>query len=164
VVIPPVRLLVHPEPIRVSYTTVRALVPRLWDLDDNNNNNNNNNIIDSHPHPDDDENSKGERRRPDLVIHLGMAGPRMFYSIERRGHRDGYVMPDVDGQLLGDDDNKKREGERWVWHGVPGELETELEVEDVLARWRGHSPVSFLFLSPNFSSFVSYRGREKGGF
>ncbi|KAL2136295.1 hypothetical protein VTI74DRAFT_4530 [Chaetomium olivicolor] len=117
--IPPVRILTHPSPVRVSYPTVRALVPRLWDLD--------------HAlHPD--------RPRLDLVIHVGMAGPRLFYSIERRGHRDGYTMADVDGQFLGDEQRRREEGERWVWDGVPEELQTEVDVEDVLGRWRGHAP------------------------
>ncbi|KAH6847446.1 hypothetical protein B0I37DRAFT_445699 [Chaetomium sp. MPI-CAGE-AT-0009] len=76
--LPPVRLLVHPAPIRVNYKTVRALVPQLWGLE-----------------------------RIDAAIHVGMAGPRLFYSIERRGHREGYNMPDVDGELLGDDSDEK---------------------------------------------------------
>ncbi|KAK4235000.1 Pyroglutamyl-peptidase 1 [Achaetomium macrosporum] len=132
VVIPPVRLLVHPAPIQVSYATVRALVPKLWNLD--------NTDTEPDPGPDDDDPSMSKRRRPDLVIHIGMAGPRLFYSIERRGHRDGYVMRDVDGALLGDEERRAREGEQWVWHGVPRELETEVDVEDVLGRWRGLSP------------------------
>ncbi|KAK3300876.1 uncharacterized protein B0H64DRAFT_25902 [Chaetomium fimeti] len=129
--IPPVRLLVHPSPIRVNYQTVRALVPQLWDLD-----------------------GGAARTRIDAAIHVGMAGPRLFYSIERRGHRDGYGMPDVDGELLGDEDgegggegddkNKDKEGggegKKRFWKGLPAELETALDVEDVLGRWRGHSP------------------------
>ncbi|AEO66101.1 uncharacterized protein THITE_15861, partial [Thermothielavioides terrestris NRRL 8126] len=110
VTIPPVRLLIHPEPIRVNYTVVRDL-----------------------PH----------RRPPkiDLAIHVGMAGPRAYYSIERRGHRDGYVMPDVDGRFLREDDERRaRRGEAWVWEGVPAELETALDLGDVLSRWRGWAP------------------------
>ncbi|KAG7292609.1 hypothetical protein NEMBOFW57_002644 [Staphylotrichum longicolle] len=74
--IPPVRLLVHPTPIRVAYPTVRALVPSLWHLDE-----------------DDAPDTPERERRPriDAVIHIGMAGPRLFYSIERRGHRDGHL-------------------------------------------------------------------------
>ncbi|KAJ4296072.1 hypothetical protein N0V88_004774 [Collariella sp. IMI 366227] len=29
----PVRILIHPSPIKVSYTTVRSLIPSLWNLD-----------------------------------------------------------------------------------------------------------------------------------
>jgi hypothetical protein len=89
----------------------------------------------------------------DLAIHIGMAGPRLFYSLERRGHRDGYVMQDVDGEFLGDGERRVREGEDWVWSGVPAELESEVDVEDVLGRWRGYAPVSFLFSFPVYLSF-----------
>ncbi|KAK1769410.1 putative pyroglutamyl peptidase type I [Phialemonium atrogriseum] len=113
--LPPVRILVHPEAIRVNYQTVRGLVPRLWDLG-------------------------GDKRRIDVAIHIGMAGPAMAYSVERRGHRDGYALKDVDGELLKDQDRRLREGEDWVWHGMPKEMETDFDLDDVLGRWKKHSP------------------------
>ncbi|KAI1872424.1 hypothetical protein JX265_005304 [Neoarthrinium moseri] len=70
---PRVRLLVHPQPIRVNYKTVRELVPTLWD---------------------------DPGRTIDLALHIGMAGPPVKYAIERRAHRDGYKFRDVDGHLL----------------------------------------------------------------
>ncbi|GKT83097.1 pyroglutamyl peptidase [Colletotrichum tofieldiae] len=112
--LPPVRILVHPEAIRVNYQTVRALVPQLWDPA-------------THP-------------RIDAAVHIGMAGPRLFYSVERRGHRDGYSFPDVDGNRLEDDDRRREEGDKWVWHGMPSEIETGFDLAEVLERWRGHSP------------------------
>ncbi|WYZ34562.1 hypothetical protein EsH8_I_000838 [Colletotrichum jinshuiense] len=112
--LPAVRILVHPEAIRVNYQTVRALVPQLWDPA-------------THP-------------RIDAAVHIGMAGPRLFYSVERRGHRDGYTFPDVDGNRLDDEDRRKEEGDDWVWHGMPHEIETNLDLDDVLARWKTHSP------------------------
>lgn len=115
--LPPVRILVHPEPIRVNYQTVRALVPSLWDLE-----------------------RKTSRPRIDLAIHIGMAGPRPMYQLERRGHRDGYAMRDVDGEFLRDQERHAAEGRSWIWHGMPKELETDLELDDVLERWRKHSP------------------------
>ncbi|TPX06990.1 uncharacterized protein E0L32_011058 [Thyridium curvatum] len=173
--IPPVRLLVHPEPVRVSYAVVRPLVPRLWagqgtapellsspsssrlpDADggehdgeedpNSNSNNNNTNKNDAH-------NDGGRDRRPpqqparriDLCVHVGMAGARMQYSLERRGHRDGYRMKDVDGALLDDERfrHPKEDGgddPRWEWFGVPEELETDVDADDVLKRWRAHAP------------------------
>lgn len=109
------RIRVHPEAIRVSYEVVRELVPKLWDDDGT--------------------------TTPDIVLHIGMAGPRPFYQIERRGHRDGYRAPDVDGRLL-DDEREGGHGADWVWRGCPAELETELDMPDVLARWKSHVPVS----------------------
>ena len=109
---PPVRILVHPEPIRVAYKTVRELVPKLW-----------------------------EGRKIDYAIHIGMASGRKFYSVERRGHRDGYGMRDVDNEFLGDDERRKEEGENWIWDGLPGELLTVADIDDVWRRWRIALPV-----------------------
>ncbi|KAK3329687.1 hypothetical protein B0H66DRAFT_541800 [Apodospora peruviana] len=117
--IPPVRLLVHPEAVRVNYQVVRKLVPELWDLEGK---------------------RPGGRPKPDFVIHIGMAGPDMVYSIERRGHRDGYAMKDVDGEFLKDQDRKLKEGKNWVWFGEPAELLTDFDLDDILKKWKGHSP------------------------
>lgn len=106
----------YPEPIGVTYENVRALVPRLWD-----------------------ENISGVKY--DIAIHIGMAGPRQQYQIERRGHRDGYFVPDLDNKLLGDQDEFKNHKEGWYWEGLPSELETEFNIDDILKRWRSHCPV-----------------------
>lgn len=121
-VLPPVRILVHPEPVRVNYQTVRGLVPQLW----------------SHS----EGGEAGNGRRIDLAIHIGMAGPAMMYCIERRGHRDGYGLKDVDGEFLRDEDRRLREGKDWIWEGMPREIETDFDLDDVLKRWKGNSPVS----------------------
>lgn len=118
-VLPKVRLLVHPEPIKVSYTTVRDMVPKLWDLDGT-------------EYPD--------RPKIDLTIHVGMAGPKQQFVAERRGHRDGYAMKDVDGEFLRDQERRTREGKNWIWHGLPKELVTDLDLDDVLKRWKAHCP------------------------
>ncbi|KAH6606539.1 hypothetical protein Trco_005692, partial [Trichoderma cornu-damae] len=110
--IPPVRILVHPEPIRVSYKAVRELVPSFW----------------------------GETylgRKIDLVIHIGMAGPRPVYQIESRGHRTGYKAPDVDGKHLDELEGIRDEG--WIWHDLPDELRTDLNMQDIWERWQQHS-------------------------
>ncbi|RTE75213.1 hypothetical protein BHE90_010344 [Fusarium euwallaceae] len=109
VALPKVRILVHPEPIRVNYRVVRDLVPTFY-----------------------------SGQRVDVVIHIGMAGPRPFYCIERRGHRDGYKHTDVDGERP-DEEEERKPGGDWPWRGLPEEIETELDVEDILARWQGHS-------------------------
>lgn len=108
---PPVRILVYPEPVRVAYKTVRPLVEELWDS-----------------------------RKIDYMIHIGMASGRKFYSVERRGHRDGYVMKDVDEQFLGDVERRKLEGEDWVWYGLPEEILSNVNVDDVWRRWRTALP------------------------
>ena len=98
-------------------------MPELWDL----------------------EHQSTDRPKIDLAVHIGMAGPKIVYSIERRGHRDGYAMKDVDGEFLKDQDRKVKEGKKWVWHGEPNELLTDLDLDDVLTRWKGHSPVCWSF-------------------
>lgn len=114
--LPPVRILVHPGPVRVSYEAVRGLVLTFWE-------------------------DTYQGRRVDVAVHIGMAGPRPFYHIERRAHRTGYASPDVDGKRLEDQDEAKR-GHDWIWHGLPDEIETDLDLDDVLRRWQGHSSVS----------------------
>lgn len=113
---PRVRLLVHPQPVRVNYQTVRELVPTLWD---------------------------NPEHKIDLALHIGMAGPPVRYSVERRGHRDGYKHKDVDGNLLEDEKRREAEGDDWVWNGTPEELLTDLDIEDIYKKWVDRSPVSF---------------------
>jgi len=113
--LPPVRILVHPEAIRVSYKVVRELVPTLW-----------------------------QGQKIDYAVHIGMASGRKFYSVERRGHRDGYVMRDVDNEFLGDAERRKCEGEKWIWNDVPEELLSSVTIDDVWRRWRTALPVCVL--------------------
>lgn len=72
-----------------------------------------------------------------MCVHIGMAGPRPFYQIERRGHRRGYNSKDVDGERLDDDEDD----EEWTWRGCPDEIESDLSIKDVMLRWKGFSPV-----------------------
>lgn len=106
------RILVHPEAVRVNYKTVRELVPSLWETYQGHN--------------------------ADIVVHIGMAGPQPVYHIERRGHRTGYNSRDVDGELL-EDEEEGGHGENWIWNGLPDEITTDLDLDDVLARWKGYS-------------------------
>jgi pyroglutamyl-peptidase len=104
---PPVRILVHPEPVRVAYKTVRPLIPKLW-----------------------------ESRKIDYMIHIGMASGRKYYSVERRGHRDGYIMKDVDQEFLGDAERRKLEGKDWIWYGLPEEIQSDTDIDDIWRRWK----------------------------
>ncbi|ORY62269.1 putative pyroglutamyl peptidase type I [Pseudomassariella vexata] len=105
---PRVRLVVPPAPVRVNYEVVRELVPSFWDKTE---------------------------PKVDFVLHIGMAGPADVYSMERRGHRDGYKMKDVDGNFLNDEERHEREGDKWIWHDMPEELVTNLDVADIYKRW-----------------------------
>ncbi|RCI15484.1 hypothetical protein L249_3593 [Ophiocordyceps polyrhachis-furcata BCC 54312] len=135
---PRVRIIVYPEPIRVSYRTVRNLVPTLWDDDDKKK---------EEEEEEGDDGGKNRRRRHiDAAIHIGMAGPRAIYQLERRAHRSGYPTPDVDGALPEDDDDNDNDVEQQEEDDDdddddddkrrPAELTTDLRLEDILARWR----------------------------
>jgi pyroglutamyl-peptidase len=78
-------------------------------------------------------------------VHVGMAGEKACYAVERRGHRGCYNMRDVDGVVLGDE-SKKTGGGGWVWKGCPEELVTDLDIEDVWRRWDCALPVSWAFV------------------
>lgn len=68
-----VRIIQHPSPIRVSFDSVRELVPKLHDE---------------------------HAGSIDAVLHIGMASGRKHYCIERYAHRDGYVKnKDLDGKI-----------------------------------------------------------------
>ncbi|TLD13825.1 uncharacterized protein PgNI_04828 [Pyricularia grisea] len=130
--LPPVRIQKYPSPIRVNYQTVRELVPTLWGDKPG-----------EQPAATAEEQQQQEGSgvpKIDLMIHIGMAGPRRYHSIERRGHRDGYRGLDVDGLPLADEERHAREGEKWIWHGLPREIETDLLLDDVLDRWKGYVP------------------------
>ncbi|KAK2624063.1 hypothetical protein QTJ16_006697 [Diplocarpon rosae] len=121
----PVRILVYPEPVKVAYKEVRELVPMLWD-----------------------------GRKIDYAIHIGMATGRNFYSVERRGHRDGYSLKDVDHELLGDEERRKLEGDEWIWNGMPEELLSSLDIDDVWDRWSSALPGIDVRVSENAGRYL----------
>ncbi|KAF2760821.1 peptidase C15, pyroglutamyl peptidase I-like protein [Pseudovirgaria hyperparasitica] len=66
----PIRIVVYPWPIRVSYQAVLDLVPSLV-----------------------------EKVNPDIILHIGLASGRNFYAIEHGAHKSIYgTHIDVDGQ------------------------------------------------------------------
>ncbi|KAJ9194575.1 hypothetical protein DTO164E3_7242 [Paecilomyces variotii] len=67
----------HPSPIPVSYSAVRSTVPA---------------IVEEFA-------SIHNGRRPDLIIHIGLASTRNYWSVETLARRDDYRMGDVNGEL-----------------------------------------------------------------
>lgn len=57
---------------------------------------------------------KNGGRRPDLVIHMGLASARPYYAVEALAHRDDYNCADIDGNT-GYEDGEKR----WKDLGLP---------------------------------------------
>ncbi|KAI9367616.1 hypothetical protein BJX61DRAFT_547313 [Aspergillus egyptiacus] len=74
---------VHPSPITVAYSAVRTTIPAIMD-----------------------QYVKTHGRQPDIVLHMGIAATRSYYSVETRAHRDAYHMPDVLGRAGYDDGEK----------------------------------------------------------
>lgn len=98
----------------MNYEVVRGLVPKLWE---------------------------SPQRKIDFALHIGMAGPQPVYSLERLAHRDGYRLKDVDGNFLGDEERREKEGDKWVWNDTPTELTTELDIKEIYKSWVERSPV-----------------------
>lgn len=146
--VPGVRIRVHPAPIRVSYAVVRELVPSLWRggrrEGEEDGNDDGGGYFDEGGEEAAAAAAAGQARlhqtTPDIVLHIGMAGPRPFYQIERRGHRQGYRAPDVDGRML-EDEKIGGHGDDWIWRDCPDELKTDLNMTDILERWKRYSPV-----------------------
>ena len=90
-------------PIRVSYAEVREFVPALH------------------------ESYLGTA---DIVLHIGMASGRDFYTAELYGHRDGYTKnKDLDGKALPHNDGHVHFGD------CPAMMTTSLDYDAVLRRW-----------------------------
>lgn len=68
--------------------------------------------------------------RFDFILHIGMAAPRKYFTMETCAHRDGYVAKDEAGKTL--------EGDTY-WHDnykSPKELRPGFDVDDVWRRWK----------------------------
>ncbi|MBW0499503.1 hypothetical protein O181_039218 [Austropuccinia psidii MF-1] len=95
-------LVVHPEPVKVAYRTVRKLLPELY----------------------------AQHESIDLVIHLGLDElSQGEYSLEKLARKKGYDSKDVDG-IIGDQVNFEAGWEDWG--DGPDDLKTSIEVEKVI--------------------------------
>lgn len=70
---------------------------------------------------------------PDLILHIGLAAGREFYTLEKGAHSRGYgAIPDVDEEKFPDHEAEKL----WPSKKFPGKLRTGFDTEDVLERWQ----------------------------
>ncbi|KAJ5822956.1 Peptidase C15 pyroglutamyl peptidase I [Penicillium robsamsonii] len=133
-----VSLHVHPTPIPVAYATVREALPLILEK-----------FVASHG------------RRPDLIIHIGIAAPRQYYSVETLAHRDNYNITDVNGRP-GYVDGEKR----WKELGLPPILTPGRATDDpssaspyqpedqFLETWRSFAPKSDLRISKDAGHYL----------
>lgn len=70
---------------------------------------------------------------PDIILHLGLAAGRTFYTLERQSPRGPYNQKkDVDGKIFTPDENQA------AWSTCPEMLKPTFDTEDVWRRWRSH--------------------------
>jgi pyroglutamyl-peptidase len=103
---PGIRIVKHPEPIRVVYHEVADLVPKLL--------------------------SQAEPK-PDLVLHMGLAAKfgRRHFAMERQSQRGVYGKEkDVDGCTFGGEE------EAMLWSDCPKRLKPTFDLDDVWRRWQ----------------------------
>ncbi|KAK3051337.1 hypothetical protein LTR09_007360 [Extremus antarcticus] len=99
-----IQIIAYDHPIRVCYDEVRELVPVIHG---------------------------SYAAGVDMILHLGMASGRNFYTAELHAHRDGYYKnKDVDGKTLPSD-----HGETY-FNDCAQLLRTSLDYDRVLQRWQ----------------------------
>ncbi|KAF2827350.1 peptidase C15, pyroglutamyl peptidase I-like protein [Ophiobolus disseminans] len=107
----PIHIHVHHEAIRVAYNNVAELVPKLLPPA---------NLL---------------RPEPDVILHIGLAAGRKFFTLEQGAHGRGYgFIPDVDGERFPDTAAEKR----FPASKYPTVLKTSFDTSDVLARWKAN--------------------------
>ena len=103
--LPPITIHTHRE-IPVIYAYVRKIIPELVFPQD------------------------GLKPNYDIVLNIGLAPGRTFYTLETLAHRDGYDRKDEDGKSLEGDTLWQRE------YKAPERLHTSFNTEDVWRRWK----------------------------
>lgn len=68
--------------------------------------------------------------RFDFVLHIGMAAPRKYYTMETCAHRDGYVAKDEAKESFEHDTFWRDE------YKAPEVLRPGFDVDDVWRRWK----------------------------
>jgi len=82
--------------------------------------------------------------KPDIVLHIGLAAGRSFYTLECGAHRMGYnSIPDVDGRRFTEDEVAAR------WPHLPPILKTAFKTDDVWRRWRAQLPDPNIDIRPS---------------
>jgi pyroglutamyl-peptidase len=117
----PIHIYVHYEAVRVAYNHVVNFVPHL--------------LPPANP----------ITPKPDIILHIGLAAGRPYYTLEKGAHGRGYgAIPDVDGERFPDD----VADEKFPPELFPYVLHTSFDTSDVVARWRtklGHSSADAQF-------------------
>lgn len=136
--LPLIKIHVYPEPVKVAYKYVRETIPQL--------------LFSSPPSIEASRKPDGGIEQPlyDVILHIGVASGRSFYTLETLAHRDKYTKKDVNGETMEYDS---------LWqdqYKAPEILQPSFDVEDVWRRWKGGLTVginlSMLMLSHGFQT------------
>ncbi|KAF2731730.1 peptidase C15, pyroglutamyl peptidase I-like protein [Polyplosphaeria fusca] len=107
----PIHIHVHHFPLRVAYTSILSLIPKLLPPENP-----------AYP-------------APTLILHIGLAAGRTFYTLEQGAHKLGYAaIPDVDGVRF----NDAQSDAKFPPQVFPPALQTGIDARDALMRWRGN--------------------------
>jgi len=115
----PIRIVVPPKPLRVSYSHVASVAPKL--------------LSGTYPLHEWTETSNGAHTlpKPDIVLHIGLAAGRTFYTLERQARGGQFNrIKDVDGHIFPEAEAKK------LFASCPDVLKPTFDTEDVWRRWR----------------------------
>jgi len=68
----------------------------------------------------------------DIILHIGLAAARKYYTLERQSVRDGYLQKDVDDAYFSKHDAAR------LFSECPAVLKPTFDCADVWRRWRGN--------------------------
>jgi len=100
-----IRIVVPANPLKVAYQPVINKVPKLLASED---------------------------PSYDIILHIGLAAARNYYTLEQQSVRDGYLQKDVDDAYF-----SQRDAAR-LFSECPAVLKPTFDCADVWRRWRGN--------------------------
>jgi hypothetical protein len=125
---PNIRIITYPKPVHGAWTSVRRLVPRIWDGDKN--------LFGVYKDPD---KLGDDTFKVHAILHMGMLDePNYAYRLERNGFKMGYSLPDMEGKTPSEDDPTGG----GTWNDSPDMLSTDVDVNAVFRKIKTRLHVS----------------------
>jgi pyrrolidone-carboxylate peptidase len=90
-----------------------------------------------------------EQYKPHIVILAGLAADRNYFAVEKGADRDGYhQIPDEERKVFTKAEAKK------AWGKSPDRLDSSIDLDDVLARWKRLKMSANLRVSDDVGNYV----------
>ncbi|KAB8346047.1 hypothetical protein FH972_023099 [Carpinus fangiana] len=83
-----------------------------------------------------------------IVLHLGVAQGRSYYTLETIAHRDGYTTPDVTHKL------PQEKSQPAFWKSSPAVLHIQVPVQKVMERWQADAKEFDLRVSTDAGKYL----------